>query len=125
MNENIGNIVWFDLTVKNADEVRDFYSEVVGWKPVPVDMKGYNDYSMNRPSDDNAVAGVCHNRGVNADLPPQWLIYIIVEDVDKSAAKVVELGGKLISEPKNMGKQARYCVIQDPAGAVAALYQEL
>jgi catechol-2,3-dioxygenase len=31
-NPQVGTIGWVDLTVPNADEVRDFYMEVVGWK---------------------------------------------------------------------------------------------
>lgn len=121
--QEIGSITWFDLTVKNADAVRDFYNKVVGWTFAPVDMGGYNDYNMNSPADGKTVAGICHARGMNADLPPQWLLYITVEDIDKSAAKCVELGGKIIDGPKGMGSYGRMCVIQDPAGAVAALVQ--
>lgn len=122
---NNGNIVWFDLTVNNAEEVKNFYENVVGWESSAVDMKGYEDYSMNRTSDGTPAAGVCHAKGVNADLPPQWLIYITVNDIEESARRTEELGGKLITPIKNMGNQGKYCVIQDPAGAVAALYQEL
>ncbi|MFB3107254.1 MAG: hypothetical protein ACE1ZA_20350, partial [Pseudomonadales bacterium] len=39
------------------------------------------------------VAGICHARGSNANLPPQWLIYINVADVDKSVQRCVEMGG--------------------------------
>ena len=46
-----------------------------------------------------------------------------VENVDTSAARCVELGGKVLIEPKGMGGYGRFCVIQDPAGAVAALFQ--
>jgi len=118
----IGTITWFDLTVPNAEEVRDFYKKVVGWKASPVSMGDYDDYTMSSPESDNAVAGVCHARGGNAGLPPQWLIYITVENVDESAERCVELGGTIISDPKDMGEYGRYCVIQDPAGAVVALF---
>ena len=118
----IGQIGWTDLTIENADEARDFYAAVVGWNPSPVDMGGYSDYNMNAPASGEPRAGVCHARGVNADLPPVWMVYITVEDVDASAAKCVELGGKMLAGPKSYGGQGRYCVIQDPAGAVVALY---
>ncbi|RMH21354.1 MAG: VOC family protein [Acidobacteria bacterium] len=118
----VGAITWFDLTVVNAEEVRDFYSEVVGWRSSPVDMGGYDDFTMLAPASGKAIAGVCHARGGNADLPPQWLIYVTVADVEHSARRCVELGGTVIAGPKTMGND-RYCVIQDPAGAVAALYQ--
>ena len=116
----VGSITWRDLTVKDAEKVRDFYSKVVGWKTSPVDMGGYNDFNMNLPGSGETVAGICHARGPNAKLPPQWLIYITVADVDESAKRCVELGGKIIDGPRAMGEQ-RFCVIQDPAGAVAAL----
>ena len=119
----VGTIGWTDLTVPDAERVRDFYSAVAGWKFEPVDMGGYSDFNMNLPSDGKAVAGICHKRGTNAGLPSQWLIYITVENVDASAARCVELGGKVLIEPKGMGGYGRFCVIQDPAGAVAALFQ--
>lgn len=117
-----GRILWQDLTVTDAEAVRDFYRDVVGWKADPVDMGGYADFNMTPAGSDDAVAGVCHARGTNADLPAQWLIYITVEDVDASAARCVELGGEVVTGPRKMGG-GRFCVIRDPAGAVAALYQ--
>jgi predicted enzyme related to lactoylglutathione lyase len=117
-----GTIAWIDLTVPDAAVVRDFYKAVVGWKETPVTMGDYQDYCMNPPSADQPVAGICHARGENADLPAQWLIYVTVKDVDASAARCVQLGGKILVGPKNLGGQGRFCVIQDPAGAVAALF---
>jgi predicted enzyme related to lactoylglutathione lyase len=68
------------------------------------------------------VAGICHARGSNADLPAQWLATITVEDVDRNAARCAELGGEILAGPRDMGSQGRFCVIRDPAGAVAALF---
>ena len=119
----IGGITWMDLTVENATAVKEFYREVVGWNVTDVDMGGYSDYCMNEPQTDKTVAGICHARGQNAKLPAVWLVYINVDDVDKSAAKCIELGGAVISEIRSYGGQGRYCVIRDPAGAVAALFE--
>ena len=116
-----GTVVWTDLTVPNAEEVRDFYQAVVGWKSEPTEMGGYNDFSMVAPGG-QTVAGVCHARGGNADLPAQWLIYITVRDLDASIASVRKLGGDVVAGPKGEG-EGRFCVIRDPAGAICALYQ--
>ena len=121
----IGSITWMDLTVPDATKVRDFYHQVVGWQPAGLDMGGYEDFMMNMPDSGDCVAGVGHARGANAELPPVWLMYITVADLDRSIASCRELGGEVLAGPKNYGDQARYCVIRDPAGAVAALYQEL
>ena len=117
----IGSIVWQDLTVSNAPEVRDFYCQVVGWTYTDHDMEEYNDFNINLPGTAETVAGICHARGTNANIPPQWLVYISVADVAESARRCEELGGKVIDGPRTMGG-ATFCVIQDPAGAIAALF---
>lgn len=117
----IGSIGWVDLTVENAAAVRDFYKEVVGWTATDVDMGGYSDFNMNAPADGSAVAGVCHARGPNKNLPPVWLVYITVENLERSKARCLELGGKVLFDSDSA--KDRICVIRDPAGAVAALYQ--
>jgi predicted enzyme related to lactoylglutathione lyase len=115
-----GTITWQDLTVGNAEALRDFYAAVVGWTPKPVRMGDYADFTMN--ADGEAIAGLCHARGGNADLPPQWLIYITVEDLDHSIEQCERLGGTVIAPPRGLSG-GRFCVIRDPAGAVCALYQ--
>ena len=119
----VGTIVWRDLTVENASDIRDFYSEVVGWKAESVSMGEYDDFNMNAPRSGTPVAGVCHARGTNSDLPAQWLNYVVVNDLDHSVERCKELGGEILVGPKGMD-QARYCVIRDPAGAVLALYAQ-
>ena len=120
-----GSIIWADLTVPDAGKVKSFYSNVIGWKPEPVSMGDYSDFSMNSPETGRTIAGICHTKGLNADLPPQWLIYFTVKNVDESAEKCKKNGGKIITRPRNMGEYGRYCVIQDPAGAVAALFSAM
>jgi predicted enzyme related to lactoylglutathione lyase len=118
-----GTLAWHDLTVPDADGVRDFYAKVVGWETRAEDMGGYSDFSMVAPSTGETIAGICQARGDNADLPPAWLVYIIVENLDVSVAKCVELGGGVLAGPRKLGA-GRFCVIRDPAGAVCALFQQ-
>ena len=116
-----GSITWHDLTVADAESVGDFYEAVAGWKPSPVEMGGYSDFSM-LDGDGNCVSGVCHARGINADLPPQWLMYITVSDIEASLTTCRDAGGKVLHGPReNHG--STIAVIEDPAGAVCALYQ--
>ncbi len=120
----IGAVSWMDLTVENAEELRDFYSSVVGWETDEVDMDGYKDFCMIEPGGELATAGICHARGGNANLPAQWIIYITVANLDHSIASCKKLGGQVISGPSDLSADSRYCIIKDPAGAVAALYEK-
>ena len=119
-NPPIGAIVWQDLTVDNAEAIQSFYCNVIGWQSKPHPITDYHDFDIIAPATGQTVAGICHARGSNANLPPQWLIYIAVADVDHSAQRCVELGGRILDGPRAMG-DSLFCVIQDPAGAVVAL----
>ncbi len=121
--EKIGKIEWCDLTVNDAERIKDFYCDVVGWDSAAVSMGEYNDFNINLPDTNDTVAGICHARGSNNKLPAQWLMYVRVKDVSASAAKCHEAGGKVLDGPRAMGS-SQFCVIQDPEGAVLALISE-
>ena len=118
MDSIIGKVTWADLSVTDAPRLRDFYRAVVGWEPSPVNMGDYDDFNMNIPGTDQAAVGICHARSQNADLPPQWLIYVPVEDLNASIDACERMGGKVVCRHSE-----RYIVIEDPAGAVMVLYQ--
>lgn len=115
-----GSIAWIDLTVPDADRLRDFYARVAGWTPSPVDMGGYSDYSMRNAAGVD-VAGVCHTRGPNAGVPPVWLIYISVPNLDQALAQVRALGGAVLEERPMAGM--KFAIVRDPAGAHVGLIQ--
>lgn len=121
-NDARGQVVWRDLTVPDAPALRDFYAAVVGWEVQPHDMGAYEDYVMVAPGSGDGVAGVCHARGTNANVPPQWIVYVNVADVEASATRCVELGGEVLDGPRPMGGSP-FCIVRDPAGAVLGLIE--
>ena len=116
-----GQVTWNDLTVPDAESVRQFYESVVGWTSSPVAMGDYSDYSM-MDAAGNVVAGVCHAKGENANIPPTWLMYVTVQDLDGCVARCHASGGEVLDGPRAAGG-AQIAVIKDPAGAVLALYE--
>lgn len=121
-NNQVGKIGWIDITVEDATGLRDFYTSVVGWGSDDVSMGDYADYSMSMPGTGDVVTGICHARGSNLDLKGGWLVYITVADVKASAAACIAKGGKVLVEPRGLAG-GQFCVIEDPSGATAALYQ--
>ena len=113
-----GRVGWIDLTISDTGQVRDFYANLLGLRPEPVDMGGYSDFNLVSPETDEPVVGVCHPAGANAELPPLWMVYFIVPDLAASISFVEENGGEVISGPRG-----GFCVIRDPGGAVCALFQ--
>ncbi|QBY05728.1 VOC family protein [Thalassotalea sp. HSM 43] len=118
---NIGDMAWLDLTVDDAESVRDFYQQVIGWKSDSVSMGDYEDFVMLSPKGGDAQAGICHARGGNAELPPVWLPYFLVADIDQAVSAVEQNGGAMVTDIKSMGSD-RYVIVKDPAGAHCALY---
>ena len=120
----VGRIAWLDLTVSDASASRDFYRQVVGWSAQNVEIEDggerYADYTM-LGDDGAAVAGVCHARGVNAGLPPVWMIYLPVGDLAESLRRVQEEGGKVIKAMQGEDGAYVYAAVQDPVGAYVAL----
>lgn len=118
----VGSFGWHDLTVAEAPRLRDFYHEVVGWSVEAISMGDYDDYVMN-DTRSVGVAGVCHARGINADIPPVWINYVIVADLTASLERVRALEGRVLTGPKEMSGQGTYAVVEDPAGAAIGLFQ--
>jgi hypothetical protein len=120
----VGRIYWLDLAVPDASATREFYRQVVEWSVQDVEMKDgdarYADYNM-LGEDGNPAAGICHARGLNASLPPVWMIYLPVGDLAESFHRVEEEGGKIVNTMRGGDGKYVYAAIQDPVGAYLAL----
>jgi len=116
-----GTILSADLTIIQAEEVREFYKQVIGWEHIEINMGDYSDYLMTT-KDGIPVAGVCHQRGVNSGLPPVWMVYFQVNDLKQSLETCKKLGGKVLREP-GTSTCGSFGVIEYPAGAICALGQ--
>lgn len=120
----LGTIGWVDITVEDAAPLRDFYAAVVGLETHETDMGGYSDFTLMVPGTETPVAGVCHARGQNEGLPPVWLVYFTVADINAAVAAAKERGATVIKGPSAVSEGGGgYAVLRDPQGAPFALYQ--
>jgi predicted enzyme related to lactoylglutathione lyase len=124
--KKIGAIMWHDLAVPNAEVISDFYRQVIGWERSALNMGDYNDYILESPDTPPKApaAGVSHTLGNNSYLPPQWLMYVTVDNLDKSLEQCNTLGGQVIGPKRKLGERGFFCLIQDPAGAYVMLCEE-
>jgi len=116
-----GHIAWLDLTVPNATAIRDFYKQVLGLESGAVEMQdgdgAYADYTLLDGNGD-ACAGVCHARGQNVGIPPVWMIYLPVGDMEESLRRVEEEGGKVVKSVQGEDGTYFYAAVVDPVGVV-------
>jgi predicted enzyme related to lactoylglutathione lyase len=122
MSENTtGRFVWYELMTTDPKAAVAFYGEVVGWKTQPFEG---SDYLM-------WVAGQGPLGGVmtlpepakKMGAPPHWMGHVEVADVDKTVARVRELGGQVHVPPSDIPKVGRFAVIADPQGASISLFK--
>jgi predicted enzyme related to lactoylglutathione lyase len=108
-----GAFSWFELMTPNFEATRKFYTEIFGWSWGEIDnikipytnIKVYGE----------AVGGLMHPP---EGATPNWAIYVTVDDVDAVAEKIPTLGGKILVQPSDVPNIGRFCVFQDPHGAV-------
>ena len=111
-------LVWNELQTRGIDEARAFYGAVFDWA-YDTDANGYVTCKV----DDRVQAGMMQTADSMGDIPPNWSIYFLVEDVEATAAKAQELGGKVLVPPSPAGELGTFSVVQDPQGAVFGVIQ--
>ena len=116
---------WADLATSDETAALGFYSQLFGWTDEPEEIPdGGGVYHMQKLGDDNIV-GISAQRPDEAaqGVPPHWNTYLAVEDVDATTAAVKDAGGAVIAEPMDVMDAGRMSVVQDPTGAMVALWQ--
>jgi predicted enzyme related to lactoylglutathione lyase len=120
-----GAFSWFELMTTDVEAAKKFYTALFGWETEDMPMEGMN-YTVIKAGG-KPVAGMMTMPPEVQGMPPMWDIYITVDDVDATAKKVEELGGKVLRPPADIPKVGRFCVLSDPTGAhiCAITYAEM
>jgi uncharacterized protein len=110
-----GAFSWFELRTTDIGAAEAFYCRLFGWVTEP--WTGEGTYTLIKV-DGKEVGGI-------VALPPEegpraagWGIYVTVTDVDETARKVPEFGGKVLVQPTDIPRVGRFCIIEDPQGAM-------
>jgi len=116
-----GSIVWNELVTLDMPAAEKFYTELLGWQAKDSGMPGMK-YTLFNMGEKSAAGMMEMPPDAKAGgVPSHWMTYVAVDDVDASAAKAKELGAKLLHGPEDVPQVGRFCIIQDPAGAVVSL----
>jgi hypothetical protein len=119
-----GSFSYVELASPDPDGARAFYMGLFGWGVRDEDMGEHGIYTQFLKDGD--VVGALYKlpqEQKDAGVPPNWALYLTVENADQAVAKVKELGGKVIMGPMDVFEHGRMCVVADPVGAVCCLWQ--
>lgn len=116
-----GTFCWGELSSRQPEKAVPFYEGLFGWKIKPGQNPGDN--YLHIQAREQMIGGVLPVEHRDPNVPSHWLSYFAVANCDASAAKAVELGGKVIFGPMTMEKVGRMAYVADPQGAMFALFQ--
>lgn len=112
-----GALVWNELASPNLDASTSFYSHLFNWEIAPFEGSPEPYLSIRNAGANNGGIRPLTPPG----SPPHWLIYFGVKSIEDALANVTALGGATLAGPIDI-QMAEIAVIQDPQGAVLALY---
>lgn len=119
-----GTFCWVELGTSNSEAAKSFYTNLFGWSyvdnPVGPDMV----YTMLKLDGKDVGALYQLSPEMTAEgIPPNWLSYLSVTSADETANKAKAEGATLLKGPFDVFTVGRMAVVQDPTGAVFALWQ--
>ena len=119
-----GAFCWAELSTSDTDGAKKFYTELLGWTHHDDPIPGGGVYTMLRLGDGDigALFGLTDEMK-SMGVPPNWLGYVTVDDAAATAARAKSLGGTVIKDAFDVMDVGAMAVIQDPTGAVFAVWQ--
>jgi hypothetical protein len=122
MSKGHGAFVWYELMTTDTKAAETFYDDVVGWTSGDSGMPDAN-YTLFK-TNGMRVAGLMTlpEDALKMNVPPAWIGYIGVDNVDAAAKKLAKLGGTVHRQPDDIPGVGRFAVVADPHGAVFALF---
>ena len=113
-----GEMAHVELPSDDIERASSFYTELFGWKMQT--HPDFPDYSMfqSGPGDWGGAIG---KRGQTA--PSQVRLYVAVDSLDVTVAKVRELGGSVAVEITDVPGQGRYAAVTDTEGNEIGLWE--
>ena len=115
-----GVFVWHELATKDPVKAQKFYGDLLGWTIKTVEMPGMEYHLIH--VGDKQIGGMREEQ--NDAIPPHWLSYVSVPDVDAAAATAKTAGGQVMAGPMDIPNIGRFAVVIDPQGAAVALYKD-
>lgn len=120
-----GALCWTELATRDTQTALKFYTQLLGWK-AKTGGEGVNAYTeFTAAGAEYPMAGMIDIAAFGprgAHVPPNWMPYLQVADVDATATKAGSLGANIGVPPNDIPNVGRFACIADPQGAVFAVF---
>ena len=118
MTNRQGDFFWYELLTEDAAAAGEFYGPILGWNVRDAGMEGTHGYRLFGPADGDVGGMMDLPEDAKASgMRPAWLGYVVVDDVDAAAEKIVAAGGRQYMPPTDVPGVIRFAMMADPQGA--------
>jgi len=109
-----GSMQWVELNTRNVEASKAFYGAVFGWGAHTSEgPMTYTEFQLGGES----IAGMMEIPSeLPPEVPPHWLLYLGVDDVDAAVTKAQGLGAS-VTVPGIDFPGGRFALLADPEGA--------
>lgn len=122
----VGQFCWNELATNDVQKAKDFYGKLFGWKFIDNNMGDMTYTMITLDGKDKSFAGIWEiPNDKEKQIPPHWMSYVLVEDLDKSIEKAKASGATIMKPATAVGEMGRLAIIKDPTGAHLAFWQTL
>jgi predicted enzyme related to lactoylglutathione lyase len=123
MIDSHARFVWYELMTTDTAAAKAFYTNVVGWETDQASTPDlYTFYCWQGP-----VSGLLElpENALKVGVPPHWIGYVRVDNVDSAAERIKQLGGAVNVPPTDVPNISRFSIVADPQMATFALIKGL
>ena len=118
----VGGWVWNELHTSEPEKAVAFYDSVVGYTHKSMDMGPGGVYHVLSSSGADRAGVTAH---LAKGVPPHWVPYVSVDDVDATIARAGKHGARIVLPPESIPEVGRVAAFLDPVGAALAVLKPL
>ena len=115
---------WTEALVDDVEASQAYYSSVCNWTFTPNPETPNPYFEISRDTIYAAFGGLMSTgHAVEENVPPHWITYIGIDDLEGKLRRTVELGGKVSVGPWEIPGLGHTAIICEPTGAYAQLVE--
>jgi predicted enzyme related to lactoylglutathione lyase len=111
-----GALTWNELATRDVSGARRFYGDLFGWT-----FEGPEDQYVVIRNGERSNGGLRPMSPAEEGIPPYWVPYFAVADVEALAASATEHGGGVLAGPTEV-PAGRFVALHDPQRAAFAVF---
>lgn len=119
-----GQFCWNELITADVEAAKKFYGNLFGWCFSDHDLGEFT-YTMIKGKGEEFAGIWAIPQNQQSHIPPHWLSYILVENIESTLKKAVEHGAKVIKPITKTGNLGFLAIISDPTGAHVAFWEAI